>query len=127
MGEKQLRNALDKLIEKGVLQTGEFNSHAYDRTKWYSFVDEEKWLLKKTVSKGRETGAERAVAGCRKGITIPDSKPDSKPDKIIGDDILKCFDYYNSFADKHKLAKAQILSETRKKHIKARIKDAEGV
>lgn len=35
--EKQIRNALDKCVESGLLLAGNFNASARDRTKWYSY------------------------------------------------------------------------------------------
>lgn len=32
----QVRTALGKLIKSGLIVDGEYNTHAYDRTKWYS-------------------------------------------------------------------------------------------
>lgn len=40
----QVRYAMDKLVDKGVLIKGNFNVKQYDRTLWYAFQDEEKWL-----------------------------------------------------------------------------------
>lgn len=37
---KQIRRALQKLIQEGVVVDGNFNKSPYDRTKWYSFTDE---------------------------------------------------------------------------------------
>lgn len=34
--EKQIRTALDKLVEVGVVQKGNYNENPYDRTSWYS-------------------------------------------------------------------------------------------
>jgi hypothetical protein len=33
--EKQIRTSLDKLVEVGLLLTGNYNASAYDRTKWF--------------------------------------------------------------------------------------------
>lgn len=40
LSEPQIRRALDGLIAKGVLVTGNFNESKVDRTKWYAFTDE---------------------------------------------------------------------------------------
>lgn len=37
--EKQIRSALDKLINEGLIMTGNYNKSAYDRTLWYAFTD----------------------------------------------------------------------------------------
>ena len=35
---------LSKLIEKGVIIKGNYNPNTYDRTLWYAFVEESKWI-----------------------------------------------------------------------------------
>lgn len=37
---KQIRTALNRLIDAGVLMTGNYNKTTYDRTLWYAFTDE---------------------------------------------------------------------------------------
>lgn len=37
---KQIRNAIDKLIDAGLVITGDFNQNRYDRTKWYTTTDD---------------------------------------------------------------------------------------
>jgi hypothetical protein len=34
--ERQIRTALDKLVEVGIVQKGNYNQNPYDRTSWYS-------------------------------------------------------------------------------------------
>lgn len=41
---KQIRTTLDNLREREVIIAGNFNENKYDQTKWYSFVDEDKWI-----------------------------------------------------------------------------------
>lgn len=45
MNETQVRYALKKLINSGILITGNYNKFKYDRTTWYAFADEEKFLV----------------------------------------------------------------------------------
>lgn len=42
--EKQIRYHLEKLIQKDVLITGNYNNIKFDKTLWYAFKDEKKWL-----------------------------------------------------------------------------------
>ena len=42
--EWQIRNILASLVKNEVIQEGNFNKAGYDRTKWYSFVDEAAFL-----------------------------------------------------------------------------------
>ena len=67
MSAKQIRLALEKLVEVGFLATGNFNQSAYDRTKWYS-------------PKGDFHLPKTANGFDQKGEPIPDSKPVDKPD-----------------------------------------------
>jgi len=76
--KKQIRTAIDKLIDCGLIVAGNFNKAGYDRTKWYSL-------------QGQIQLPSRANASDQKGEPIPDSKPDSKPISSSNDDGL---DYY---------------------------------
>lgn len=40
MSKMQIRTALNKLIESGLIIVGDFNRNKYDRTKWYTTTDE---------------------------------------------------------------------------------------
>lgn len=72
--ERQIRYALKKLEDKGVILTGNYNKNAYDRTKWYAITDEstcentQNHLTK--LSNRRDENVK----------PIPDSLPDRKPD-----------------------------------------------
>jgi hypothetical protein len=41
---QQIRDALSKLREAGILVVSNHNEKAYDRTLWYAFADENKWI-----------------------------------------------------------------------------------
>jgi len=69
--ENQIRTALAKLVEAGLIFEGNHNPVAYDRTKWYG-VPVEIHLGKNTNGFGE------------KPEPIPDSKPVDKPIVIIG-------------------------------------------
>lgn len=42
--EKTIRTTLMHLKEKGVLITGNYNKSPYDKTNWFAFANEDKWL-----------------------------------------------------------------------------------
>jgi len=63
----QVRRALSKLVDEGLIFEGNFNQSAYDRTKWYGVLCQVH-LAKTTNGVGE------------KPEPIPDSKPDIKPD-----------------------------------------------
>ena len=77
--QKQIRTAIDKLIDCGLIVAGNFNKAGYDRTKWYSL-------------QGQIELPSRANGNDQKGEPIPDSKPDSKQDISSSDD--DGVDYY---------------------------------
>jgi len=83
LGEKQVRNAIDKLVENGLVVTGNYNQKQYDRTIWYALTPKGKSIClngKCNVPKGQMEDAERANAMCQKGKPIPDNKPYNIPD-----------------------------------------------
>ncbi|RLA20987.1 MAG: hypothetical protein DRQ62_09945, partial [Gammaproteobacteria bacterium] len=77
--EKQLRRIIDSLVKKEVLLVGNYNKSAYDRTKWYAFNDEKKWV-NSILPDGQMKKTRQANGFVQKGGPIPDNKPDSKPD-----------------------------------------------
>ena len=77
MSTKAINTALAKLLEAGILVSGNYNPSAYDRTLWYAITDygysilsNRKIHLPKTENEFSEMGQ-----------PIPDNKPDNKPDK----------------------------------------------
>ena len=42
---KKVRSCIDKLVEKGVLIKGHFSENPNDRTSWFAFADEGKWIV----------------------------------------------------------------------------------
>ncbi|MEQ0775931.1 hypothetical protein ABLT15_26855 [Paraburkholderia tropica] len=56
---KQIRGALDRLVEKSVLVTGNYNSDQRDRTVWYAFSDEDRFL---TIAPSHLPSGANAVA-----------------------------------------------------------------
>jgi hypothetical protein len=44
LSPKQIRGALERLVDKGVLVTGRYSEDARDRTNWYGFADESRFL-----------------------------------------------------------------------------------
>lgn len=41
---QNIKTILNNLKEKGVIIVGNYNKNKYDKTNWYAFADEEKWL-----------------------------------------------------------------------------------
>lgn len=72
LSDKQIRSTLDKLVEKGVLIKGNYNSKAFDRTLWYAFANEEKWIFQK----GQMHLTKRANGIAQNGEPIPYNNTD---------------------------------------------------
>jgi len=81
--EKQIRSILKSLIDKGVLKTANFNQNQYDRTLWYAFVQEGKWIC----PNGQMDLTKRANGFDQMGRPIPDNKPDILPDILPDNNI----------------------------------------
>lgn len=45
--QRQIQTALKKLINEGILITGNYNEYACDRTLWYAFTDKGKSIMRK--------------------------------------------------------------------------------
>lgn len=86
--KNKINTAVSKLIKNNVIKQGNYNKSNYDRTRWFSFVNESLYLPEidaKTSVDKISTKTEMGLLKIRNGLsqkqnTIPDSKPDSKPD-----------------------------------------------
>lgn len=76
MSTKAINTALAKLLEAGILVTGNYNQSAYDRTLWYAITERGYSILTKSEIHLPKTENEFAEAE----QPIPDNKPNSKPD-----------------------------------------------
>lgn len=65
MNERQIKFAITKLVEKGLLIKGNFNENKFDKTAWYALADENLFISQKKFTK---------VQNC----TIEDSQENSK-------------------------------------------------
>lgn len=78
--DKQIRGALKKLEDGGMILVGNYNKSAYDRTRWYALA--EKGLS--ICTKGQMNFADRANENAHEGEPIPDINTDvttpNKPD-----------------------------------------------
>lgn len=81
----EVRRLCEKLVNLGVLITGNFNKSVIDKTLWYAFVDEEMFQVdeknsnnfyerQNCLSKGKIASSKGKIATC-----IPDTKTDTKP------------------------------------------------
>jgi hypothetical protein len=77
--EKQIRTAIDKLVEAGLIEKGNYNKLAYDRTCWYTLTN--KGLSICHLSPERRPL--RAKGEAPEGQAIPDINPDINTDIYI--------------------------------------------
>ena len=89
LSEKQIRGALDKCVEAGLLICGNYNNDKRDRTKWYSYNGLE-WSLENTeggadalAPEGQSHWPLRADPLAPEGQPLPDTNPDNKPDNKL--------------------------------------------
>lgn len=76
LSTKQIRTAFDKLIEDGVLITGNYNQFAYDRTTWYALTEKGK-----TICRMWQNHLPSAANGIsQKGEPIPNINPNINAD-----------------------------------------------
>lgn len=75
--DRQIRTALDKLEEAGLIISGSFNKSSYDRTKWYTCIELNEQIDLTEMSNEFDQNVE----------PIPDSKTDSKPKENKGSSI----------------------------------------
>lgn len=71
------RSKKPELLHEPVLKKGNFNQSKYDRTVWYSFLDEPKWILAQAKMKNGASQSQDRL----QPTPIPDTKPDTKPIK----------------------------------------------
>lgn len=80
MGEKQIRNALNKLKDAGLIVFGNYNKSSYDKTLWYAITEKGLLAIGATVDSTRQKGpideSKRAYRVKQKGQPIPDINPD---------------------------------------------------
>lgn len=86
-----VKTTLNRLKEKGVIITGNYNKNAYDKTLWYAFADEGKWLKEPTIKK-----LEPDVRLVEINQPIPDIIPDNNIKNIF---INKNIKKLSLFAD----------------------------
>ena len=79
---KQIIRVLEKLKNKGVIKTGNFNAKKYDRTKWYTLTGYYNTFL--SISRNGQMEFQESGNGFTEmGKPIPDSNTDGKPDNSL--------------------------------------------
>lgn len=75
---KQIRTALQRLEDEGLVKTGKYNDLAYDHTKWYALTEKGNSLF----HLWKYDLPQRAKGNASEGKAIPDINTDNKPDNI---------------------------------------------
>lgn len=68
MTTKAISTALQKLIDAGLIETGNYNANAYDRTMWYAVTEKGKCI----VQKGKMDDSEMSNGDSENVTPIPD-------------------------------------------------------
>lgn len=73
----KIHRLLAELVKKGVLLKGNYNHTGYDRTIWYAFADETRWVNSSPDPKPRDIHVPTLGYGCPEaGTPIPDKTKD---------------------------------------------------
>ena len=75
--QKQVRTALEKLVEEDIIVAGNYNEMKYDRTLWYAVTEKGKSIL----LEGQMHLPSEANGNAPQGKPIPDINADTKPNK----------------------------------------------
>ncbi len=89
MSERQISTAFQKLIEAGLVITGNYNKLAYDRTLWYALTQKGESILHFDIM-----DCSKMSNGLPQNVKpIPDNKPNNKPN-IYMCDTKECKTYF---------------------------------
>ena len=86
VSQRQIQNALKHLKELEIIQTGNFNKSAYDRTLWYAFTKKGYSIMQKC----KMDSAEMLNGLCENVQPIPNINTNINTNNIIDEEI---FDY----------------------------------
>ena len=115
--QRQIQNSLKKLKEQGIIQTGNYNKSAYDRTLWYAFTQKGKCIMQKCKMEDAEKGNGNGNNVKPIPDNKPDDKPNGKPDIINNPDLEKEFEeLWSKYPNKKDKTKAlKYYKDARKK------------
>lgn len=79
--EKQIRRIMTSLVNAGILMTANFNTDGFDKTMWYAFVEQDKFIPERYVSmcpngqrQSKSTSAQMGTSSAQMGTPIPYNK-----------------------------------------------------
>lgn len=84
LSQRQIQNALKHLREEGILQTGNYNKLAYDRTLWYAFTKKGECIMQKC----KMDDANMSKANDNDAQAIPNINSDKNTNKKTDNNIL---------------------------------------
>ena len=118
LSPKQVDYAIKKLIDEGILITGNYNKSAYDRTLWYAITDFgysilQNCKMERTFVANGNDDIGQPIPDINTDIKLTDNKTDRKID------YTSIVNMYNDTCVS--FPKVKTLSESRKKSIKARL------
>lgn len=117
MSKSQINTALSKLENDGIILSGNYNSLAYDRTKWYSITEAGYSLLenRKCIVQKSEMESEEIGNGLTENQKpIPDINTNNKPDNItVSNDTVRLTDVQRCIVAWNKLAEYGIKQVSR--------------
>lgn len=117
--ENQIRRILENMQKHGIIETGNYNSNAYDRTKWYTFTN----AFVKTHASicefcQMDSGKQPNGFG-ESNEPIPDNKPINKTDNNTYSEVCtEIIDYLNE-----KCSSRYRATDSTKKLIRARLEE----
>lgn len=81
MKKTKLGGAIQRLVNKELLITGNYNTLKFDKTKWYSLTEKGLILFESSASSFKKSGSSFKNSDDSNKNTIPDSNTDSNTDK----------------------------------------------
>jgi hypothetical protein len=116
--ESQVKTALGKLVECGLLVKGDYNLANYDKTSWYAPAVSAEWINSAIGQKSPMDWSKTANGLAENHQPIPDIKPVNKPDSKLSCKIDDAFaEFWTHYPRKAgKAAAAKAFTKAAKKH-----------
>lgn len=110
LSQRKIQNALGRLIDSGVLVTGNYNASKYDRTLWYAFTEKGKCIMQKREMEHDKMSNETYQKGKPIPYTNPDVKTNNKPD-MFADVPCDIKDLFMEWVDMRKSIKKPVTTK----------------
>lgn len=139
LSERQINNTLKELKDKGIIQTGNYNKSAYDRTMWYAFTKMgisimQKCKMENTKMSNGYVENVKPIPDINTYINTDNilsckvSNVEENNDKVKTDTYKEIIDYMNTVNEHQSFNVKQIFSyrynsKDTKSHINARLRE----